>query len=69
MKLLIAGAAMVIIGALIGERKGRAGAGAFFSLLLGPLGWLLIAAGPDLKSPGKSCEKEKGHHSRLNRFE
>lgn len=39
----------ILIGALIGERKGRAGAGAFFSFLPGPFGWLLILAGPELR--------------------
>src|SRR4051812_44153716 len=34
-----------MIGAAIGQMKGRVGAGLFFGLLLGPLGWLLIAAG------------------------
>src|ERR1700687_1717754 len=38
-----------LIGAAIGQRKGRAGAGFFFGLILGPIGWLIIAVGPDLR--------------------
>jgi MFS family permease len=38
-----------LVGAAIGDRKGRAGAGFFFGALLGPLGWLVIAAGPNYK--------------------
>lgn len=36
-----------LIGAAIGQTKGRAGAGFFFGLLLGPIGWLIVAVGPD----------------------
>ena len=36
-----------LIGVAIGLRKGRVGAGFFFGLLLGPIGWLLVAVGPD----------------------
>jgi Short C-terminal domain len=39
-----------LIGAAIGEKKGRKGAGFFFGILMGPLGWLLIAVGPNLNS-------------------
>lgn len=38
-----------LIGAAIGSTKGRSGAGFWFGLLLGPLGWLLVAVGPDLR--------------------
>jgi len=34
------------VGMLIGQRKGRAGAGLFFGMLLGPIGWLVVALGP-----------------------
>jgi len=38
-----------LVGAAIGQRKGRVGAGFFFGLILGPIGWLVIAVGPDLR--------------------
>ncbi len=41
-----------LIGAAIGETKGRRDAGFIFGLLLGPLGWLLIAIGPNYKKEG-----------------
>lgn len=37
------------IGMLIGAKKGRALAGLVFSMLLGPIGWLLIFLGPDVR--------------------
>ena len=36
-----------LIGSAIGASKGRAGAGFLFGCLLGPIGWLLIAVGPN----------------------
>jgi len=46
-----------LVGAIIGRSKGRSGAGAFLGLLLGPIGWLVVAVGPDMKpkSPSKKC--------------
>jgi hypothetical protein len=38
-----------LIGAAIGNHKGRGVAGFFFGLFLGPLGWFIIAIGPDLR--------------------
>lgn len=43
-----------LVGAAIGARKNRGGAGFFFGLLLGPLGWLIIAVGPDLRPLAKA---------------
>lgn len=40
------------IGAAIGQKKGRAGEGFVLGLLIGPLGWLLVAVG---KSQGPKC--------------
>jgi len=48
-----------LIGAAIGQKKGRAGAGFFFGLLLGPIGWLIVAVGPDITS-GRMCPACKG---------
>jgi hypothetical protein len=38
-----------LVGAAIGQTKGRPGAGFWFGLLLGPIGWLLVAVGPNYK--------------------
>lgn len=48
-----------LVGAAVGQRKGRAGAGFFFGLLLGPIGWLIVALGPDL-APARLCSACKG---------
>lgn len=36
-----------LIGLLIGKSKGRAADGVIWGLLLGPLGWLIVAVGQD----------------------
>jgi len=43
-----------IVGGIIGDRKGRGGAGVVLGLLLGPIGWLIIALGPDYKTERES---------------
>jgi len=43
------------IGALIGKPKKREGAGFLFGLLLGPIGWLLVAVGPDNSAKCPEC--------------
>ena len=53
------------IGRSIGERKGRPEAGFIFGALLGPLGILIIAVGPDVKAEqaalrAKKCPACKG---------
>jgi predicted RNA-binding Zn-ribbon protein involved in translation (DUF1610 family) len=42
----------IVVGALIGKRKGRADSGAIWSALLGPIGWLIVALQEDL---GQKC--------------
>jgi hypothetical protein len=42
-----------LIGTALGQRKGRPFAGFVFGALVGPIGWLIIAAGPDAKANGK----------------
>ena len=44
-----------LVGALIGQAKGRIGAGLFFGLLLGPIGWLITALGPNKKPKCPFC--------------
>jgi hypothetical protein len=39
----------LVVGGLIGDRKGRTAVGAVLGLLLGPMGWLIVALGPDYK--------------------
>ena len=43
------------VGAIIGQSKGRTGAGAFLGLLLGPIGWLVVAVGPNMKLKCPLC--------------
>lgn len=38
-----------LVGWVVGERKGRPEAGFIFGALLGPIGWLIVALGPDVK--------------------
>jgi len=45
------------VGATIGARKTRVFAGFMWGILLGPIGWLLIAAGPNY---GPQCPACKG---------
>ncbi len=44
-----------LIGAAIGTKKNRALGGFVLGLILGPIGWLLVAVGPDLREKGPSC--------------
>lgn len=43
------------VGAAIGQSRGRGGAGFFFGLIAGPIGWAVIAAGPDLRPRCRFC--------------
>jgi len=44
-----------LIGAVIGQCRGRIRAGILFGFLLGPLGWLLIGFGPDVRPKCSDC--------------
>lgn len=57
--LLIACSLIGIAGYFLGLTKGRPVAGFFFSFFLGPIGWLLILIGPDLRN--KSYEPPGGY--------
>lgn len=48
-----------LIGVVIGERKGRPGAGFVFGALLGPIGWVVVLLGPDLKAQQESTRLRK----------
>lgn len=39
-----------LIGSIIGKHKGRTGAGFLFGALLGPIGWMVIWLGPNMRS-------------------
>ena len=43
------------LGAIIGQRKGRTGMGLLLGFLLGPIGWILIALGPNMKPKCSQC--------------
>ena len=45
----------ILIGALIGQSRGRVGSGVIWSLLLGPFGWLITAMLSDLRSHCPCC--------------
>jgi len=44
-----------LIGILIGNLRGRPGDGALWSLILGPLGWLIVLVGPDYRPKCPEC--------------
>ncbi len=48
-----------LVGWVIGERKGRPEAGFLFGALLGPIGWLIVAAGPDVKAAQAATRMRK----------
>jgi hypothetical protein len=48
-----------LVGWVIGERKGRPEAGFLFGALLGPIGWLVVAAGPDVKAAQAATRMKK----------
>lgn len=43
MEIILVVLAMAGIGMLIGQGKGRGGEGAALGLLLGPIGWIIVA--------------------------
>ena len=48
-----------LIGVVVGQRKGRAFAGFVFGALLGPIGWLIVAVGPDVKASLEAARMRK----------
>lgn len=53
--LLLGALVGALVGRMIGARRGRERAGTWWGLLLGPLGWLIVAAGPDLRPKCPAC--------------
>jgi hypothetical protein len=45
-----------LIGAVIGQFKGRVGAGAFGGFLLGPIGWLIVGLASDNRRQCPECK-------------
>lgn len=48
-------AVSALIGVIAGRARGRPGWGAVFGLLLGPIGWLIVLAGPDRRPKCPEC--------------
>ena len=48
-----------LVGAVIGERKGRTDEGVVLGLVLGPIGWLLVGFGPNYKQIKEAKETKK----------
>lgn len=46
-----------LVGLLIGQKKKRPTAGFLWGLILGPIGWLIVAVGPNM---GPKCPECKG---------
>jgi hypothetical protein len=44
-----------LVGAVIGKSKGRLDSGVFWSFLLGPIGWLIVALMSDLRQKCPEC--------------
>ncbi|MDP3720325.1 MAG: zinc ribbon domain-containing protein [Acidobacteriota bacterium] len=44
-----------LVGAAIGQKRGRALAGFFLGGLIGPLGWLVLLLGPDYSGQFRKC--------------
>ena len=45
-----------VVGYFIGKSKGRATGGVLLGFLVGPLGWLLVAVGPDRRPKCPLCK-------------
>jgi len=54
--LLIAVLFNALVGAAFGEEKDRSSAGFFYGLILGPIGWAIIALGPNYKPKCPFCK-------------
>jgi hypothetical protein len=66
--LLFAWPVMALIGLAIGALKGRAGFGLVMGLILGPLGWLIVAIMSDREADGHSAIARSAQpHSVLTR--
>jgi len=45
-----------VIGGFIGSQRNRVGAGIFWSIFLGPIGWLIVLLGPDYRLKCPECK-------------
>jgi hypothetical protein len=54
-QILVAWAISGAVGLAIGKHKGRPTAGFVFGLLAGPLGWLVVAVGPNNQPKCPQC--------------
>lgn len=55
MEFLIAWIVCIVIGGLIGKHRGRVDSGVFWSAILGPIGWLMVALMEDLRPKCPLC--------------
>lgn len=55
-----------LVGAAIGASRGRALAGFFFGFLIGPIGWILIAVGPNYKAEARRKLRDEEEKSQSN---
>ena len=55
MEILFVWIGCALIGALIGKYKGRVGSGVVWALVLGPIGWLIVALMQDLREKCPEC--------------
>ena len=66
--LFIAALILGLIGAAIGQTRGRVEAGFVWGFLLGPLGWLIVLLGPNPKKEKEEAER-RNHERRLEAIE
>lgn len=55
MSVVIVWLIMALIGCAIGQINGRPAAGFLWGLLLGPIGWLIVIIGPNMKPKCPEC--------------
>ena len=57
MDLLICWIVVWLIGAYLGQRRGRTAAGFWWAFFLGPIGWLILLLGPNPKKEAEEAAK------------
>lgn len=57
MELLLAWIVVILIGAYLGQRRGRTFAGFWWAFFLGPIGWLILLLGPNPRAEAEAAAK------------